>query len=729
MKKIITKKGVISSSIITIILIIGIIIVGKNAWNSYKLEIVELQKEQLLTTVQVLADSIEDTIQYRVDDLEYIAELIEESSYEDTALILDETILENALAKAYITDLTITNEYGDILWGENTAIYIDTYGMSQLTEEIQLIEYKDAEENVVFVLEKVTKNNYTIEMVIDLTKYYEDLISEIQVGTNGYIVVKNSEGIIFMHPEEVQLGIDVIDGRSEIYEGVDLTSLEELVENQMENSEGVYEYYSYWWTQEDIPRVKKVAAHSHANFENDILIVSAVMDYDDIYVPIENVFSSMILTMFMVVGVLLSFLVYVTYLLLKQKKNEEEIIYLKELNQVLEETKKTEETISHQQRLQIMGTMTGGIAHEFNNMLTPIMGYAELLQCTMDPNVEEYEYTQEILNASEKAKEVIRDISKLSRKNMETVLNYIPANRVLNRSMKMVKSLSPTHIRIVEDCNIHNKEGFLCNETQINQVMLNLCVNAFHALENCNDGEVVVSCNCIFGKDIESLYDKNIGAMEIEYIHIAVKDNGCGMEKATVDQIFNPFFTTKIGGQGTGLGLSVVEQIVHSHRGHIVVDSNVGEGSQFHLFFPKVDNSMETPHKLEVDKMNLKVIALDDNGKILKLLEKTLKKGGITIDTCANEEEAMQKLEMNQYHVLLIDQHLTHSNSEEGGIDFTVAIGSRFPSIIKIIMVDQVRKEVIEAKQKGFIDSYLEKPVSDLMIIEEIHHLCNLNKV
>lgn len=721
MKKISTKNWIVCSSILACILIVGVVMVGKNVWDTYKLEIVELQKEQLLITVQVLADSMEDTIQYRVEDLEDVAELVESS---------ESSIMDQVLEKSYVNGLVLKDAEGDLIWGNEENSYVEMYGMSQLTSDIQLIEYRDSDANIVFVLEKQLADGSVLEMELDLTSYYNDLMSTITVGTNGYIVVKNSDGIIFMHPEEVQLGIDVIDGRSEIYEDVDLSSLEELVEKQEANEEGVYEYYSYWWTHEDVPRVEKIAAHSHVNFDNDFLVVSAVMDYDDIYVPIEGGFNSVMQTVAMVVGIVLFFLASVMYLLMKQKKNEEEIIYLKELNQVLEETKRTEETISHQQRLQIMGTMTGGIAHEFNNMLTPIMGYAELLQCTVDHESDEYEYTSEILDAAERAKEVIRDIAKLSRKNMETVFNYVPITKVMKRSMKMVYSLCPTNIHIIEDYKVCVKDGILCNETQINQVLLNLCVNAFHAIEDKTKGEVIVSSSFISAKEMEEEYALKLGVLEVSYIQIMVRDNGCGMEKATMDQIFNPFFTTKVGGQGTGLGLSVVEQIVHSHRGHIIVRSELGKGSSFHMFFPYVADVPDTRHIIREEELkNLRVIALDDNGKILRLLEKTLKKGGIELETCSNVEEATQKLEHHSYDVLLIDQHLTHANVEDGGIDFTITMASKYPNIIKIIMVDQIRKEVIEAKQKGFIDAYLEKPISDTMIIEEIHKLCNLNKV
>lgn len=157
---------------------------------------------------------------------------------------------------------------------------------------------------------------------------------------------------------------------------------------------------------------------------------------------------------------------YLVRLLLQRRKDIQEIAYLTELNQILEEMYQSEETLAHQQRLQIIGTMTGGVTHEFNNLLTPIMGYAELLllELTESDNPDLYDYAEEIYEASAKAKEIIQQISSLSRKNMETVYKNINAEKILKRAIKMVVSVCPATIRLIEDIDFKNVY-ILGNET------------------------------------------------------------------------------------------------------------------------------------------------------------------------------------------------------------------------------------------------------------------------
>ncbi len=210
------------------------------------------------------------------------------------------------------------------------------------------------------------------------------------------MVVKDSDGIILMHPEKKQWGIDVIDGRQEMYPDKDLSSLDQMVESQKKGEEGVLEYYSYWWTKPGAPRVKKISAYAPAIIGDGFLVISAVIDYNDIYIPVVEGFTKLALVF---VGIMAAILLMALYMakLIKQKKHDtEEIAYLLELNQILESMHQSEERIAHQQRLQIMGTMTGGIAHEFNNLLTPIMGYADLMMMELPEDSELYDSASEI---------------------------------------------------------------------------------------------------------------------------------------------------------------------------------------------------------------------------------------------------------------------------------------------------------------------------------------------
>ena len=170
-----------------------------------------------------------------------------------------------------------------------------------------------------------------------------------------------------------------------------------------------------------------------------------------------------------------------------------EINDLKELNEQLEKMHRSEQSIAHQQRLQIMGTMTGGIAHEFNNFLTPIMGYAELLMMELPEGSEEQDSAKEIYEASEKAKDVVRQISSLSRKNVETVYKNISIKKFMTRAERMMESVCTPLIHMESEFRVDD-EMILGNATQLNQVLLNVCVNAVHAIGK-NQGNIKISCH------------------------------------------------------------------------------------------------------------------------------------------------------------------------------------------------------------------------------------------
>ena len=189
--------------------------------------------------------------------------------------------------------------------------------------------------------------------------------------------------------------------------------------------------------------------------------------------------------------------------------------------------------------------MTGGIAHEFNNLLTPIMGYAELLMADLDEECEGYDSASEIYEASVKAKEIIQQISSLSRKNMETAYKNMGAERMMKRALKMVRSVCPSNVHLETDLDFRGK-CILGNETQLNQVILNICVNSIHAIGR-EDGRILVRGRTAKKGELECGCPVPVSGTWDEYVRIDIEDNGCGMSQDVLKQIFDPFFTTKKG--------------------------------------------------------------------------------------------------------------------------------------------------------------------------------------
>lgn len=395
-------------------------------------------------------------------------------------------------------------------------------------------------------------------------------------------------------------------------------------------------------------------------------------------------------------------------------KSSREIKNLKELNSLLENVQRSEDAIAHQERLQIMGTMTGGIAHEFNNFLTPIMGHAELLMMELPEGSDEQDSAKEILEASEKAMDVVKQISSLSRKNVETVYKCIPVKKMMQRALKMIASVCPPQVHLESELQVE-QENILGNTTQLNQVLLNICVNAIHAIGK-KEGTIHVKCEVISRETLAGFLDKELPDTWKDYIYISIKDNGCGMEKETLRQIFDPFFTTKKGGEGTGLGLALVEQIVTSHKGYVFAESHPGVGSCFHIGLPvlQADQPEETVHVGE--RHEIRMVFADDNAKVLELLRRSFDKIGMQIQTCMTVEELSANLAEKEADVLVVEESI----EEQSGVDFCMSIAGKYPKMLKLVSIESISREIVEAKKKGIINGYVEKPLSDRNVLESV---------
>lgn len=507
-----------------------------------------------------------------------------------------------------------------------------------------------------------------------------------------------------MHPTEVQIGEHIIRGRESIYGDVQLKSLIELVEFQNTFPFGVFEYESYWWLEEDLPSARKISAHHHLPLGDSFLVISAVVDYKEVYTPVAEGFGRMAFIFLMILAVTLVFFYYIGHLLLENKKNTSEILYLKDLNNLLERNKKIEEHIAHQQRLQIMGTMTGGIAHEFNNMLTPIMGYAELLQLQLPEDSVELDFASEILSASFRAQDVVKQISSLGRRKMDGTFHFLPIKQILYHDVKMMQSICPSHIQFSQDITAIG--GFLGNETQINQVLLNLFVNATHAIEE--NGKIMLSAGVYSREHLEKVHKSSLSPVWEEYIAISITDNGMGMDEETLAQIFHPFFTTKKKDQGLGLGLSLVAQIVEAHKGEIFVNTAVGEGSTFTLCFPVAEeNTISVSQKSD----SISILFVDNHDKLFRIFEKNLSKLGVKSYYTNSTQEARQLLSQG-ISVLVIEKELNTPKGTQRGLHFALAIQGEFSQVQKILLADTIERDMIEAKEQGFLTAYTKKPLT-----------------
>ena len=712
MKK--NKKTLIVA--IPLFLIVILVFAGFGVWKKYRDTLMQNQEEQMLLTTRILSENMAMSAGEYEESLSFLAKTAENRPQDEAKQLYREFIDTQT---SFITNLYLEDEQGKLSESVKDVQIVSSQLLTQSSAKNSIYMEKDTGEKIYNVYKRVLKDGRKICLMIDAEKYYQKLISGIHIGTNGYIVVKDAEGTIIMHPKKEQWGIPVIAGRKKMYPDLDYSSLEKMIEDQKKRKEGISHYYSYWWTNEERPKVQKISAYSPVQIGDSFWVVSAVIDYDDLYEPIAEGFLKMVCIF---VGILLAAGIAVVLfgrVMRDMRRAVREINDLKELNEQLEKMHRSEQSIAHQQRLQIMGTMTGGIAHEFNNFLTPIMGYAELLMMELPEGSEEQDSAKEIYEASEKAKDVVRQISSLSRKNVETVYKNISIKKFMTRAERMMESVCTPLIHMESEFRVDD-EMILGNATQLNQVLLNVCVNAVHAIGK-NQGNIRISCHSEEKEKLAQGVIEKLSDVWKKYIHIQVKDNGCGMDKETLRQIFDPFFTTKKGGEGTGLGLALVEQIITSHKGYIYAESKKGEGSTFHIYLPVLDTEHMPQIVQNIPRKDYRIVVADDNAKVLQLLKKNFEKIGIQIQTCMKREELQKCLEQQEADVLVVDETMEDCS----GVDFCMSLAGRYPDMLKLIIIDGVSREVAEARQKGIIDGYVEKPVSDTAILEAIRNRAN----
>ena len=709
MKK--NKKTLIAA--IPLFLIVILVFAGFGVWKKYRDTLMQNQEEQMLLTTRILSENMAMSAEEYEESLSFLAKTAENRPQDEAKQLYREFIDTQT---SFITNLYLEDEQGKLSESVKDVQIVSSQLLTQSSAKNSIYMEKDTDGKIYNVYKRVLKDGRKICLMIDAEIYYQKLISGIHSGTNGYIVVKEAEGTIIMHPKKEQWGIPVIAGRKKMYPDLDYSSLEKMIEDQKKRKEGISHYYSYWWTNEERPRVQKISAYSPVQIGDSFWVVSAVIDYDDLYEPIAEGFLKMVCIF---VGILLAAGIAVVLfgrVMRDMRRAVREINDLKELNEQLEKMHRSEQSIAHQQRLQIMGTMTGGIAHEFNNFLTPIMGYAELLMMELPEGSEEQDSAKEIYEASEKAKDVVRQISSLSRKNVETVYKNISIKKFMTRAERMMESVCTPLIHMESEFRVDD-EMILGNATQLNQVLLNVCVNAVHAIGK-NQGNIKISCHSEEKEKLAQGVIEKLSDVWKKYIHIQVKDNGCGMDKETLRQIFDPFFTTKKGGEGTGLGLALAEQIITSHKGYIYAESKKGEGSTFHIYLPVLDTEHMPQIVQNIPRKDYRIVVADDNAKVLQLLKKNFEKIGIQIQTCMKREELQKCLEQQQADVLVVDETMEDCS----GVDFCMSLAGRYPDMLKLIIIDGVSREMAEARQKGIIDGYVEKPVSDTAILEAIRN-------
>jgi len=377
-------------------------------------------------------------------------------------------------------------------------------------------------------------------------------------------------------------------------------------------------------------------------------------------------------------------------------------------------------------KMESIGRLAGGVAHDFNNMLSVILGHTGLIMEQLNPDLPIYKDLQEITKAAEHSAELTRQLLAFARKQA-VIPKVLDLNQTMEGMLQMLRRL------IGEDMDLVWKPGRNLNSvkmdpSQIDQILANLCVNARDAIKDV--GKITIETeNVVFDEDYCS---KTTGFLPGKFVMLAVSDDGCGMSKETQAQIFEPFFTTKDQGKGTGLGLATIYGIVKQNNGFVNVYSESGEGTTFKIYLPAdvekpeltPDNGMPMPDVQGSET----ILLVEDEPAILRLTKLMLEKMGYTVLAAGTPGEAISLAAKQAGHIDLLITDVVMP--EMNGRDLAKKLLATYPDL-KLLFMSGYTSNVIA--HHGVLDEgihFMQKPFSKQELGIKVHEaLRGLNTV
>ncbi|OGW39937.1 MAG: hypothetical protein A2010_07535 [Nitrospirae bacterium GWD2_57_9] len=390
-----------------------------------------------------------------------------------------------------------------------------------------------------------------------------------------------------------------------------------------------------------------------------------------------------------------------------------------EIARDITEKKSLEAQLLHSQKMEAVGTLAGGVAHDFNNILTAIIGYGHLALMKTAHDDQIKNFLKEILASADRAAHLTKSLLAFSRKQ---VMSKAPINvnnsiegvkklleRVIGENIELKISLSPDDIIVLADSG------------QIEQVLMNLATNAKDAMPN--GGHISISTEVVY-LDEQYIMQNGYGT-EGFYALISISDTGSGIDAATRTRIFDPFFTTKEVGKGTGLGLSIAYGIMKQHNGYINCYSEVGHGTIFKLYLPILtsvsESRQKTTRELPAYPRGTETILLaEDDAGVRNFFSRVLQEHGYCVIASADGDDAVRKFSENKdrIHLAVLDVVMPKLNGKEVYHE----IRKSRPDL-KTLFVSGYTGDIIGGSDDGETDNFLSKPVGPGALLKKIRQL------
>jgi PAS domain S-box-containing protein len=390
-----------------------------------------------------------------------------------------------------------------------------------------------------------------------------------------------------------------------------------------------------------------------------------------------------------------------------QPKMLQGVLYdITDRKQAEEEKKKLEIQLQQAQKMEAIGTLAGGIAHDFNNILSAVIGYSELARKEVPEESKLYRYINGIREAGKRARGLVAQILAFSRKS-EDEKKSIQITPLLKECLKLLRASLPTTIEIRQ--NIGTQLGnVMADPTQMHQVIMNLCTNAAHAMQG-EGGSIEVSLESV---NLDMYFTSQHPDMKKgEYLNLMIRDSGCGMTVDVMGRIFEPYFTTKEKGVGTGLGLAVTHGIITSHGGTITVESNPGTGSTFTIFLPVISepSAHMTSTSAFLPMGTECILYIDDEEDLVDIAKEMLGSLSYKVVGTTSSIEALKLFQANpeKFDLIITDMAMPKMTGVELAKEF-MRIRPDIPIILCTGFSEAITEE--EAKALG-IRKFILKPI------------------
>jgi signal transduction histidine kinase/ActR/RegA family two-component response regulator len=394
-----------------------------------------------------------------------------------------------------------------------------------------------------------------------------------------------------------------------------------------------------------------------------------------------------------------------------------DITQLKELQ---EKQLRAEAQLRQGQKMESIGTLAGGIAHDFNNILSPIMLHSEMAMMDLPPENPVQHNLGHIYKAGERARDLVKQILTFARKSEEDRIP-LKTSLIVKEVVKFLRSTIPSTINIQYNFKTE-QDTVLADPTQVNQIVLNLCTNAAHAMREKGG---LLEINLI--DEYAGSGEKN-NSVELNpghYLKLSVSDTGSGIASDIIDKIFEPYFTTKGPGEGTGMGLAVIHGIVKNYGGDITVESEVGKGTTFHVLLPNIGAEVlpVIEPETQLPGGRERILFVDDEKAAVDAMQSILERLGYNVTAITSSIEALEAFRHHPeaFDLVITDQTMPNRTGKE----LAEALASIRPDM-PIILCTGFSEQIDERKAKTMgISAFVMKPIIMRDIANTIREVLN----